>query len=133
LRADEIKFDVFGVENRSMTRIEIWKVGEFASVLHRFAGGLQDFDEPEWARVFFHFEEECRKIIPHSSSERIQLRTLLANIQSCLSDSGSLKDVTVRAGLASGNREASQELISARADLVRLLEKLDRSTVEFIH
>jgi hypothetical protein len=116
-----------------MTRIETWKVGEFASALHRFAEGLQELDEPEWARVFFHFDAECRKIIPHSPSERIQLKTLLANIHSCFSDSGSLKDVTVRAGLLSGNREASQELIAARADLIKLLEELNRSTIEFIH
>jgi hypothetical protein len=116
-----------------MTGIEIWKVGEFAAALHRFAGGLQEFDEPEWARVFFHFETECRTIRFHSPSERTQLRTLLANIRSCFSDSGSLRDVTVRAGLLDGNREVSRELISAQTDLMRLLEELDRSTVKFIH
>ncbi len=116
-----------------MAGIEIWRLRELATSLHDYAGRLQEFDEPEWARVFFHFEAECRAIVPHSPNGRIQLRTLLANIRTCFSDSASLRDLSLRAGLMGENREVLHELMSAQTDLLKLLEELDRATVEIIH
>jgi hypothetical protein len=116
-----------------MQKIEKWRIQELAQVLNHVAAILSQGKNREWAQVFSHFEQESHGILMSPTFDSGQLQNLLRNIKICFSENYTFKNIVPFSENPEGLHGLCQEFLSAQARLLKILEDLEKRSVELIH
>jgi len=116
-----------------MQKIEKWRLEELTLVLDRLSGLLRKGDHCEWANVFHHFQEESHKILSKKEFDLDSSKRLIRNIKNCFQGVSSLKNLVLRDLEYGESGKINHDFQRTRARLLKILEDMDKRTIEFIN
>lgn len=116
-----------------MQKVPKWRVQELALVLLRLVEILRLGGNTEWANVLSHFYEETQAILRQEKLDLALLKRLLLNIQSCYKDVSSFNSLSLRHSHRDTFELLTSEFHEVRARLLRIIQEIDKHSLEYIH
>lgn len=116
-----------------MQKIEKWRLEELALVLNQLSEILKEGNHCEWANVFHHFQDESQKILSKKEFDLDSLKRLIRNIKNCFQGMSSLKNLVFYDLEAGESTEINHDFQRTRACLFKILEDMEKKTIEFIN
>ncbi len=118
-----------------MQKIEKWRLEELALVLDQMSAILRKGDHCEWANVFDHFQDESKDILSKKEFDLESLKRLIRNIKNCFQRMSSLKKLVIYdlEERRKESKEITKDFQNKIARLIKILEDMEKKTIEFIH
>jgi len=114
-------------------RVETWRVKELGLILQGLSEVLKRSAHHEWANVFDHYQTETQNILTSSKLDTDQLRKLTQNIKNCFHGLSSLRNLTIQGSSPGETEGLQQDFERGKARLFKVLEELERRTIEYVH
>jgi hypothetical protein len=114
-------------------KIEKWRVEELSLLLDLLAALLRLGKNPEWANVFFHFNEETELILSAGAFDIGPVKMLVRNIKNCFGADGNFVTLQLEDAEPLIKNALNLEFAQARARLWNALQEMEKRTVEFVN
>lgn len=116
-----------------MQKIETWRVKELAIVLGQLSELLRQGNSYEWANVFSHFHTESQNILSKKEFDVEYVMRLIRNIRNCFHSTSTLKNLTLSIEDSPREVKVNHDFQLTKARLLKILEDIERRTIEHIH
>lgn len=114
-------------------KIEKWRIKELALVLNELAELLKTGNNPEWANVFYHFQQEAEIIYSKPHFDMDLTKKLVRNIKNCFSGFSSFKNNIPSMDSSGKGIKIIKDFCLSKNRLVEILDAIDSLSEEQIH
>lgn len=116
-----------------MQKIETWRVKELALVLEQLSELLRQGNSYEWANVFSHFHAESQNIISKKEFDVEHVMRLIRNIKNCFHTTSTIRNLTLSSEDTPREVKINHDYHLTKARLLKILEDMEKQTIEHIH
>ncbi len=116
-----------------MANIEKWRVEELSLLLKKLVSVLKEGQNPEWAGVFSHYDEESRLLLATGLVDLTRLRRLIRDIKSCFLFPSSFSSLLLQPNYFDEEGALQIEFRGLQGRLFCALEEIEVRLVEYIH